>query len=353
MKSARLVGYCAFVALSAQAQAANSTPSSPHPLFQAYTENFVPEPPTGISLKPACLRQHGLDLVVLDPGHDDSELSRRSEAKACRNCQDEFLRPLIHEGQANQAVAWMAFDLMLKDPTLTPEERAELRTMLRFTRLPGEQNFGDYEKTLGYIDHANGPINSSTVGRVEHVNDMMAHHRRVPDRFEDVTSRTLVQSVHANSSGFYDAADYLWIMRPVDVSTAGWSYLRNLANGFAAEMPEYFRDDSKDDRTTRRLKAAVRPTYAADRVVLDHYDGTRMLGPLVGNAQTIRALSEGFFMDGKAGALVYRELADPTRAKFLRFERDGHEIARYAISDLYVRYARSLVKGIANQFGCH
>jgi|GEM_PF-1380614 len=349
MFSTRILTLGLVAAWSAQAAV---YPSASHPILEAFTENFVVEPPSGNPLKPECLRRRGIDLIVLDAGHDDSELSRRSEAKRCRTCPDEFLRPLIHEGHANQAVAWMAFDLMLKDPSLNDAERTELRGMVRFTRLPGELNYGEYEKALGYTDRLNGPITSNTVNRVEHVNHMMAYHRRVADRTEDVTSRTLMQSIHANSSGYYNAADYLWVMRPQNITDNAWSYLRSLAAGFASEMPPYFMGEKGDSEEVRRLKDAVRPTYVAERTRLDHYDGTRMLGPLVGNAQTIRALSEGFFMDGKAGELVYRELSDPAQAKSLRFNREGREIASYAVSDLYVLYARSLVKGISNQFGC-
>jgi hypothetical protein len=241
---------------------------------------------------------------------------------------------------------------MLKDSSLSAAEREELRSMIRFSRLPGEREFGEYEKEEGYAERVNGPITSDTTNRLEHVNYMMSHHRRVPHALEDVTGRTLIQMVHANSSGFYDRADYLWIMRPQAMSDKAWSYFRSLARGFESEMASYFRLLPGDNDVVRGLKDAVRPTYAASRTMMNHYAGSRMLGPLLGNGQTVRALAEGFFMDGRAGNLVYRELSSPNHSKYLRFERDGRQVARYIISDLYVNYARSIVRGISNEYGC-
>lgn len=320
--------------------------------LRSIAENFEVSSVSGVSLKPQCLRNHGLDLIVIDAGHDDSILSRRSEAKRCPDCPTEVLRPLIHEGQLNAAVSNMIFDMMMKDASLTSQERAELRSMVRLSRHPGEVLFGEYEVAMGRLAQTNGPIRPNTENRLEHINIMMNQHLDASGVRRDVTSRTLIQMIHANNASFYDRADYLWILRPLQMSPIAWEYFQSLARGFQQEMQPYFSWRKSDPQLIRELKDAVRPHYHEDRTKMDHSDVTRMLRPGLGNEQTIRALSEGFFMDGKAGNLVHREISNPSHNKYLSFYRENQVVARYIISDLYVQYARSVVRGIGERFGC-
>ena len=130
------------------------------------------------NIKPSCLKKNGVELLVLDPGHDDSPVSRRSDDKVRAESGLKFLWPKIHEGQLNSAVAWLAFETILLDPSLSEEERDELRSMIRFSRYPGEASFGEFEKSQGYYSMTQGKIDSGVGNRQSRVNTMMRSHRK-------------------------------------------------------------------------------------------------------------------------------------------------------------------------------
>jgi hypothetical protein len=130
--------------------------------------------------------------LILDPGHDDSSASRRSDARV-RGGQGgtTFLWPKIHEGQLNSAVSWMAFEMILRDPSLSSSERDELRTMIRFTRYPGEKYFGQYESRESYYSSNQGTIDSGITNRRDRANYMMQKHRSYSPSNQGVWSTQL------------------------------------------------------------------------------------------------------------------------------------------------------------------
>jgi hypothetical protein len=56
-------------------------------------------------------------------------------------------------------------------------------------------------------------------------------------------------------------------------------------------------------------------------------------------------------MNGKAGNLANRDLTAPTARK-LSFKRGGKTVATYDVAQVYEAYARGIVKGLNEAFGC-
>jgi hypothetical protein len=326
-------------------------------------QGFIPTAVDGVSFRPDCFRAKGVELLILDPGHDDSTASRRSDAKV-RGGGDkfQFLWPKIHEGNLNQVAAWMIYDLILKDVRLTPAERRELQTMIRFSRHPGEKTFGQYEKEMGYYAETQGTIDDTVTNRKARINYMMQNHRAYnPDSLsywsgpkKDVSSKTVMLSVHANSSDFFDEGDVTWIIPPKETATtsATYSLLNNLVSGFSNRLGDYFESALGDSQTVKELKAGAAPSVTLSRIIKrEHSDNLAMLSPTLGNSSTRKILTEGFVMNGKAGHLANLEITGNTPKKLV-FRHAGATANTYDVAELYLAYARSIVQGLNNAFGC-
>ncbi len=336
--------------------------------LRAQSQNIDIRSPSGINFRPQCLKNAGVDLIILDAGHDDSPDSQRSEALPYQGASaPQELRPKVHEGHLNMVTAWMVYDMILKDSHLSDLERRELQTMLRLTRHPGEKSFGEFEKDFGYSNSIEGPINPGVDYRKEHTNYMMAHHRAfdphsenfLSDLTEDVTSRSVMVSIHGNATdGYYNDIDLAWVITPQNIPNTDPSYLlgQTVAQGLSLAMPGFFQIYPGDNFVISQLKSAVFGTYDLGKIYVQaHQKDLRMLSTGLGNPHTNKILVEGFMMTGKAGDLVQRELTnDSIPQKGLSFYRGGsHLVASYDVSDLYYRYAQSIVIGLSRSYGCH
>jgi hypothetical protein len=337
---------------------------NPHYFLSAQAENFSTPTLNSLSLKPSCLKRNGLDLLVLDGGHDDSKNSTRSDAKV-RGGSDKYviLWPKVHEGQLNMATAWMAYDIMLKDPSLTAAERDELRTMIRFSRHPGEKTFGEYERSFGYYSSTQGTIDSGVTNRRQRVNFMMANHRqydpsksnKLSTSFSNVTSNSVVLSIHANSSTYYNEGDVTWIIPPKGTSQTSKSFqlLNQIRRGMALYFGDFFTPSSKDDRTIASLKEKVLPTVRESRILhREHSTNLAMLSSSLGNSNTVKLLLEGFVMNGNAGDVANREITQSSKPMKLKMSRSGTQVMTYDISNVYINYAQSIAQGISDRYGC-
>ncbi|MEZ4814260.1 MAG: hypothetical protein R3A80_03515 [Bdellovibrionota bacterium] len=337
---------------------------SPNYFVNASAENFNIDPPSFSNIRPQCLHNNGVDLIILDGGHDDSSNSTRSDAKVRGgNGKYVILWPKVHEGRLNMATAWMAYDLMLKDPSLSASERKELQTMIRFSRHPGEKSFGEYEKSFGYYSSTQGSIDSGVTNRKNRVNYMMQNHRSYdPSRpnnlsssYENVTSNTVMISVHANSSDYYNEGDVTWVIPPKGTSTSSKTYqlLSQIRKGMSRHFGSFYTPESNDDRTIASLKDKVYPTVAESRILgKEHSVNLAMLSSTLGNSNTVKLLLEGFVMNGNAGDIANREITKSSRPMKLNFDRSGRSVISYDVSNVYLSYAKSIVQGISDRYGC-
>ena len=338
---------------------------SSHPFFEAQSINFDPRPLDGIKITPQCLRAKGYKLFLMDSGHDESPLSMRSEARRSEQSREkEFLRPRIHEGKLNQLVSWLVYDLILKGSHLNALERRELSTMIRFTRHPGERVFGDYEQRAGYSNSNQGEMDSSVLNRVDRVNFAMNKHRLFdPSRADgwsqqttSVPDETLFVSIHSNNSGgVYDDADYSWIILDPEAHLGSMDYVaaRKMAESFDEILPDYLEESSNDSAVDKRLKFESRDAFALSRTkIMPLTRPLKMMSRMVGSDNTTKFLTESFFMTGKVGHLLHRELEDSSRYKAVQFFRGSQKVADYQVSRLYMMYAQSVVLGINRYLGC-
>lgn len=324
-----------------------------------FTASAVP----GLNVKPSCLRAAGVDLIILDAGHDDSSDSTRSDAKI-RGGNGKYVIqwPKVHEGKLNMVSAWLAYDALLKNPSLSAAERDELQTMIRFSRMPGEKTFGTYEKSAGYSASTSGTIDSGVTNRGGRIRYMMQNHRKYDaarankwsSTVSDVSSRAVMLSVHANSSEYYDEGDLTWVIPPKSTSQSSKTFalLRGIASGFSDQLGDYYEVDSNDSTTETSLKRGVASTAREDRIKKDeHSVNLAVLSSSLGNTNTRKLLLEGFVMNGKAGHLANIDITGGKGMK-LEFRRSGSLVQTYDFAELYLAYGRSIAQGIETAFGC-
>ena len=65
-----------------------------------------------------------------------------------------------------------------------------------------------------------------------------------------------------------------------------------------------------------------------------------------------KVLLEGFVMNGKMGHLAQIDIKNSSARKKLEFYRSGKLMASYDVAELYMAYARSIVKGIQEKTDC-
>ena len=337
---------------------------APHPYLSVRGENFSLPAMNSISVAPSCLKRNGLELIALDPGHDDSNASRRSDAKVRGgNGRYVFLWPEVHEGRLNQVVSWLVYDLLMKDPRLNAAQRDELQTMIRFSRHPGETQFGQYEKSASYSSSSQGSITSGVTNRRNRVNFMMLNHREydsnrsnnLSTRTQDVRSKTLFLSVHANSSEFYNSGDHIWIIPPRGQRSGSENQQTQLSviDGMARHFGGYFRNTNGEPREIASMKRDLQRTANKDNIRRgQHSQNLAMLRSGLGTSQTVKLLLEGFVMNGKAGNIAHREITRNSNAMKLHFSRANKHVRSYDVSNVYITYARSIAQGISDQFGC-
>ena len=331
---------------------------------EATNENFSPTPPDGVGITPSCLRKGGVELLILDPGHDDSPGSMRSDAKVRGGgSATQFIWPKIHEGNLTQVTAWLVYDLILRDRRLSDRERQELQTMIRFTRHPGEKTYGQYEKELGYSSSTQGTIDGGVTNRAARIRFMMENqHTYDPnsDRFwagpvQDVTSKSVMISVHANSSDYFDEGDVSWVIPPKNTASGSptAALQHGLVLGLSHSFGAYYQPLPTDPRAIADLKNEVAPTVQASSILTQaHTVNLAVLSPALGNSGTRKLLLEGFVMNGKAGDLANRDLNDTSNAARLSFKHHGSTTQGYGVSEVYVAYAKGIVTGINTALGC-
>lgn len=316
------------------------------------------------SLKPSCLKSSGIELIAIDPGHDDSSSSRRSDAKVRGgNGKYVFLWPKVHEGQLNMVTSLLAAHYMVSNPALSESERKEMEQMVRLSRYPGEKRFGEYELDEGYVSSSVGSIDHTVTNRRERVNQMLRQHRPFTgstakgwgSTVKNVQERALFLSVHANSTEYFDEGDFGWMIPPNSSSVASkiLSFQNALAGGFGFHMFNTLKPRDSDDDKVYRLKKDIYQNYEASKIRKGkHSTNLAMLSTSLGTSNTVKVLSEGFVMNGKAGHIAHLELNDST-PMLMQAYRDGDQVQEYGVSSIYDAYARSIVAGIANFSKCN
>lgn len=316
------------------------------------------------TLKPACLKSSGFDLIALDPGHDDTSASRRSDAKVRGgNGKYVFLWPKVHEGQLNMVTSLLVAHYMLSNPALSAAEKRELTQMIRLSRYPGERRFGDYELEEGYISSSVGSIDDTVTNRRNRVNQMIRSHRKYSSSnakgwasaVSNVQERAMFVSVHANSTDYFDEGDFGWVIPPntTSIGTLTSAFQTALAQGFGSQMLAALTPKSSDDRDIFNLKNAIYKNYETSKVrKTKHSTNLAMLSTSLGTAKTLKVLSEGFVMNGKAGHIAHLEL-NASSPRAMRVFRGSTQVQEYGVSSVYDGYAKSLVLGIANQVKCN
>ncbi len=331
---------------------------------EASGDSFSATPPDGLAITPSCLRKGGVELLILDPGHDDSAMSMRSDAKVRGGgSSTKFIWPKIHEGNLTQVTAWLVYDLMMKDERLSARERQELQTMVRFTRHPGEKTYGQYEKELGYSSSTQGTIDSGVTNRASRIRFMMENHRAYdPNNAKfwagssrDVTSKSVMISIHANSSDYFNEGDVSWVIPPKSTSgsSATGKFQLGMVKGLSQGFGEYYGDTAGDPRAVSDLKSDLASTVRTDSIqTKQHSVNLAVLSPTLGSSSTRKLLIEGFVMNGKAGNLANRQLTQPSGVPKLSFKHAGKAANSYGVTDVYVAYARGIVRGINTALDC-
>jgi len=332
-----------------------------HPFFEAQAENFElpfsPLPP----LEPGCLKRSGWDLVILDAGHDDSEASMRSDSRI-RGGDGRlvFLWPEVHEGQLNWLTAYLAYEIIVGNPALSLSQKNELKSMLRFTRHPGETFYGEFEALEGYGERG-GEITSGIENRLERANQMIRFHRPFdPEtqtfsklRVQDVTNRALLLSIHANSSDYYDEDDLTWIIPPFEVNRGPnmEGILTSFQEAFSVSLSDYLRDLPEDTPERSRLKRLPRETVLKENILLkEHWRDLTMLKPEIRTFDKL--LLEGFVMNGMIGHLAMLDIRGESQRMRVVTSRKGRHLARYSFSFLYYAYAEAIVRSLLLRTGC-
>ncbi|MBP7845701.1 MAG: hypothetical protein KA116_12920 [Proteobacteria bacterium] len=323
--------------------------------------NFSFKAESGLGVTPSCLKKSGFELLVLDPGHDDSSNSRRSDAKVRGgNGKYVFLWPEVHEGNLTMVTSYLAYEYLLGNPSLSERDRSELKTMIRFTRLPGEKTFGQYEKDSGY-GPLGGSITSGIDNRKERVNIMMANHRPYDastgkassTRSVDYSGKTLMLSVHANSTDYFDEGDLSWMIPPKNPESPSSikDLVLSLRKGFSLEFGDFLDVQSSDSSEVAKLKQGAEPSVRETSIrTNEHEQNLAMLSSVIKTPNKV--LLEGFVMNGKMGHLAQIDIKNSSARKKLEFYRSGKLMATYDVAELYMAYARSIVKGIQEKTDC-
>lgn len=303
------------------------------------------------------MRRKGIELVILDPGHDDSSASRRSDAKVRGGSNSYvFLWPDVHEGQSNMISSYLALEYLVSHPKLSLEEARELRTMIRFSRYPGEKYFGDWEQSSGYGTRG-GIITDGVDNRSTRLNFMAANHRPFDSSTQtysrnqkvNVTSKSIMLSVHANSTDYFNEGDHIWIIPPK--SNADSTLISSLKSAFSVSWTNFFKILPTDDSTNKSLKTGAASSALLSNIKTStHPVNLAVLGSSVSIQR--KALLEGWVMNGKVGNLANRDMKElPPRSK-LEFYRSGSLIKSYDVTEAYKTYAKSIARGLNKYLAC-
>jgi len=323
-------------------------------------QGFSFQPIKGLGLSPTCLKNSGIKLLILDAGHDDSSRSIRSDAKV-RGGDGRYviLWPEVHEGQLNFTTAYLTYAYILGNPALSNAQRNELQSMIRFTRLPGESKFGQYESEDGY-GSIGGTITQGIENRANRINSMMANHRPYDSSRgsysrsvkNDLRTETLFVSVHANSSDYYDEGDHTWVIppktqsRPTEISR----YLASFQEGFSSRLSDLLEVKGGDTSQEASLKRGAQSSTQRGNIrISKHSTNLTVLSTQV--STPYKFLTEGFVMNGKVGHLAYLEMTKDASKKLL-FKRGSRNVTSYDVTDVYLHYAQSIVESLQNQFDC-
>ena len=313
-------------------------------------------------LTPSCLRKNNFEMIALDPGHDDSSASRRSDAKVRGgNGRFVFIWPKVHEGQLTMVTSLMMYHYLTTNLALSSSEQREMSRMVRLSRYPGERRFGEYEIEAGYNSSSVGIIDDTVTNRRNRVNQMIRAHRAPASTSTgwssqaiNVQEKSIFVSVHANSTEYFDEGDFGWVVPPnaTSIPTLTGTFLSALASGFGAHMFSVLQPRSSDESDVFALKRSISTNYETAKIRKGkHSDNLAMLSTSLGTAKTLKVLSEGFVMNGKVGHLANLELTD-SAPKLLEAYRKGSEVFEYGYYSMYDAYARSLVAGMANLLKC-
>jgi hypothetical protein len=332
-----------------------------HDFVSPAAVNFSFSTPSRFGVTPSCLRSSGYELVILDAGHDDSDASRRSDAKIRGgNGRYVFQWPEVHEGQLNMVSSYLAYEYLVSNPSLTSAQRNELRTMIRFTRLPGEKTFGQYESAAGY-GSTSGTITAGIENRRTRINAMMSAHRPYDSatgkfsktRTINVNNKTILVSVHANSTDFYDEGDHTWVIPPNSQSQPSvmQDILLSFRAAFSLKLGDLLEVDADDSTQERNLKQGAQSSARESNIRIGkHSDNLAVLSTAVNTPHKI--LLEGFVMNGKIGHLAYIDIKQSTKRKKLEFYRSSSRVANYDVAEVYMAYAQSIVQGLVEKTNC-
>jgi hypothetical protein len=321
-----------------------------HYLFTPKAVGFDIKSESDLYISPSCMRKKGIELVILDPGHDDSSASQRSDVNG------KFKWPEVHEGQSNMVSAFLALEYALINPKLSVSEQKELRTMIRLSRHPGEKYFGDLEQSAGYGVRS-GLITSGVENRPGRVNAMAANHRPYDPTTQsystnqkvNVTSKSLLISVHANSTDAWDSGDYIWLIAPK--SGVDTSLMNNLKAGFSTTWANFFKVLSTDTSADASLKRGAASSANLDKIRTGpHTVNLAMLGSQINISK--KTLLEGWVMNGKVGHLSYNDIKVNAPREKLEIYRGGSLLKSYDASEVYKTYGKSIVRGLNKYFGC-
>lgn len=332
-----------------------------HPFFEVQTENL--EVPASVlpPLEPGCLKRSGWELVILDAGHDDSDVSMRSDSRV-RGGDGSlvFLWPEIHEGQLNWLTAYLVYDIIVSHPALSVSQKNELKTMLRFTRHPGEIFYGEFEALEGYGERG-GEITAGIENRLERANQMIRFHRPFDPQTEsysklqvqDVTHQALLLSIHANSTDYYDEDDLSWIIPPFRANRGPnmEGILNSFQEAFSVSLGEYLKDLPEDTPQRSCLKRVSRASVLRENIsLIEHWRDLTMLKPEIRTFDKL--LLEGFAMNGMIGHLAMLDIRERAQKMRIVTSRKGQHLARYNFSYLYYAYAEAIVRSLLLRTGC-
>lgn len=316
-------------------------------------------------LTPSCLKANGFDLIALDPGHDDTLASQRSDAKVRGgNGKFVFLWPKVHEGNLNMVTSLLVEYYLTSNPALSESQKREMAQMVRLSRYPGERRFGEYELEDGYINSSVGLIDDTVINRRDRVNQMLRLHRPYSsssakgwssDVVQNVQERSMFLSIHANSSDYFDEGDFGWMIPPntTAIPSLTLAFQNALAAGFGSQMFGFLKPSSSDDNNIYNLKNAVYNNYTTSQIQKNKHNlNLAMLSASLGTAKTLKVLSEGFVMNGKVGHIAQVELSS-SNSKMFSVYRDGVAVKDYGVSSVYDAYAKSIVAGMANLLTCN
>jgi hypothetical protein len=228
--------------------------------------------------------------------------------------------------------------------------------MIRFTRHPGEKYFGDWEQSAGYSTRG-GLITDGVENRAARINSMAANHRLYDsstgtynkNQKVNVTSKSIMLSVHANSTDYFNEGDNIWIIPPK--SGADSSLISSLKAGFSTSWLNFFKILSTDDATNKSLKNGAASSAELSKIkTATHSVNLAVLGSSVSIRR--KALLEGWVMNGKVGNLSNRDMKElPPRSK-IEFYRSGSLVKSYDVTEVYKTYAKSIVRGLNKYLAC-